>query len=266
MKKIALSIFLTATLLCCNAFAQKPGGFRDEKPGASRPDAKPQGGQELIKPSERISKDAILETLKAAKAGEITREEAQSKIKEIRKGLKEKGEMKDIKRPEKSELSDNAKSVLDALKEKQDTHHSELKEYLAELGNSATKEQVKEAAQAFKEANKERFDAIKAEHEAIREQLKAARPARPERPKIELSEELKAKVEDIKAKRDELQEAKKALHANLKDSTVEEREVMIAEFKEANKAKHQEIKENTKSVKEEIRAQVETEATRSSDQ
>jgi len=52
----------------------------------------------------------------------------------------------------------------------------------------------------------------------------------------------------------------------LKDSTVEEREVMIAEFKEANKAKHQEIKEKTKAVKEEIRAQVETEATRTSDQ
>jgi hypothetical protein len=47
---------------------------------------------------------------------------------------------------------------------------------------------------------------------------------------------------------------------------MEEREVMIAEFKEANKAKHQEIKEKTKAVKEQIRAQVETEATRSSDQ
>ena len=219
MNKIAISIFLTATLLCCNAFAQKdPAGFGGEKPGASRPEAKPDGA------------------------------------------------MKDVKRPEKSELSDNAKSVLDAIKEKQDTLHSELKKNLAELGNDATKEKVKEAAQAFKEANKERFDAIKAEHEAIREQLKAARPARPDRPKIELSEELKAKVEDIKSKRDELQEVKKALHANLKDSTVEEREVLIAEFKETNKAKHQEIKEKTKAVKEEIRAQVETEAIRTSDQ
>ncbi len=73
-------------------------------------------------------------------------------------------------------------------------------------------------------------------------------------------------MEDIKAKRDELQEVKKALHANLKDSTVEEREVLIAEFKETNKAKHQEIKEKTKAVKEEIRSQVETEAIRTSDQ
>jgi len=85
MKKIALSIFLTATLLCCNAFAQKPGGFRGEKPSASRPDSKPEGASELGKPIGRITKDAIKETLKAAKAGEITREEAQSKIKEIRK-------------------------------------------------------------------------------------------------------------------------------------------------------------------------------------
>ena len=40
---------------------------------------------------------------------------------------------------------------------------------------------------------------------------------------------------------------------------------MIAEFKETNKAKHEEIKYKTKEVKEEIRALVETEATRTSD-
>ena len=127
MKKIAISIFLTAALLCCNVFARKdPAGFGGEKPGASRPEAKPDGARDLGKPVERISKDAIKETLKAAKAGKITRKEAKSKIDQIRKGLKEKGEMKDVKRPEKSELSDTAKSVLDAIKEKQDTLHSEL--------------------------------------------------------------------------------------------------------------------------------------------
>ena len=39
-------------------------------------------------------------------------------------------------------------------------------------------------------------------------------------------------------------------------------QVIIKEFKELNKAKHQEIKETAKALKEEIRDQVETEATR----
>ena len=51
----------------------------------------------------------------------------------------------------------------------------------------------------------------------------------------------------------------------LKDAPKEERKVIIAEFKENNKAKHQEIKETSQALKEEIRGQVETEATRTSD-
>ena len=49
------------------------------------------------------------------------------------------------------------------------------------------------------------------------------------------------------------------------DATEEEREEMITAYKEANQAKHQEIKSKAKEVKEEIRALVETEATRTSD-
>ena len=51
----------------------------------------------------------------------------------------------------------------------------------------------------------------------------------------------------------------------LKDASKEERQEIIKEFKELNKAKHQEIKETAKALKEEIRDQVETEATRTSD-
>ena len=43
------------------------------------------------------------------------------------------------------------------------------------------------------------------------------------------------------------------------------RKEIIAEYKETNKARHQEIKENTIALKEEIRNNVETEATRTSD-
>ena len=179
--------------------------------------------------------------------------------------IKEKVSSGDILRLDRPELSDEAKDQLSELKGKKDALRTELKENISKLGEGATKEEIKEATQAFKQANQDSFDEIKESHETIREKIKEARPHRQDRPQINMSDELKAKVEDIKAKRNELQEAKKALQSKLKDSTAEEREVLIAEFKETNKAKHQEIKENTKALKEEIRENVETEATRSSD-
>ena len=179
--------------------------------------------------------------------------------------IKENVSAGDILRLDRPELSEEAKDQLSELKGKKDALRAELKENISKLGEGATKEEIKEATQAFKQANQDRFDEIKESHEAIDEKIKEARPHRQDRPQINMSDELKAKVEDIKAKRNELQEAKKALQSKLKDSTAEEREVLIAEFKETNKAKHQEIKENTKAVKEEIRENVETEATRSSD-
>ena len=183
----------------------------------------------------------------------------------VAKAIKEKVSSGDIVRLDRPEISDEAKDQLSELKGKKDALRAELKENISKLGEGATKEEIKEATQAFKQANQDRFDEIKESHETIREKIKEARPHRQDRPQINMSDELKAKVEDIKAKRNELQEAKKALQSKLKDSTAEEREVLIAEFKETNKAKHQEIKENTKAVKEEIRENVETEATRSSD-
>ena len=57
----------------------------------------------------------------------------------------------------------------------------------------------------------------------------------------------------------------KALRENLKNSSTEEKKVIIAEYKETNKAKHRQIKENAQAFKEEIRENVETEATRTSD-
>ena len=96
-------------------------------------------------------------------------------------------------RPDKGELSEEVKTQLDGIKEKQEALHSELKESLADLGEDATKEEIKAAAQEFKAANKERFEAIKAQHEAIREELKAARPARPERATNRIIRRIKSK-------------------------------------------------------------------------
>ena len=183
----------------------------------------------------------------------------------VAKAIKQKVSSGDIVRLDRPELSDEAKDQVSEIKAKMEALHAELKENISKLGEGATKKEIKEATQAFKQANQDRFDEIKQSKDTIREEIKEARPHRQERPQINMSDELKAKVENIKAKRDELQEAKKVLQSKLKDSTAEEREVLIAEFKETNKAKHQEIKENTKAVKEEIRENVETGATRSSE-
>ena len=94
--------------------------------------------------------------------------------------------------------------------------------------------------------------------------MKLPAQKRPERPQIELSEELQAKVDDLKQK-EELHEAQKEMLVTLKDASKEERKEIIEQFKEDNKVKHQEIKETAKALKKEIREQVETEATRTSD-
>lgn len=266
MKNTALTILLASLLSISPSFGQLvPREPLREKPDVERPKVKPEGGKEIQRPTDRISKEALRETLGALKEGKINRKEAAEKIKGIREGLKDQGDLKEVKRPDRAELSDEVKTQLGELREKQEALHAELKENIAELGDDITKEEIKEAAAAFKEANKEKFAEIKSAHDAIREQIKENRPERPERPEIELSVELKAKVADLKEKRDELHEAKKALHDSLKEASTEEKHAIIAKFKEDNKAKHRQIMENAKALKEVIRGNVETEATRSSD-
>ena len=62
-----------------------------------------------------------------------------------------------------------------------------------------------------------------------------------------------------------MKQSRQALREELKDASTEEKKTIIAEYKETNKAKHEEIKENALALKEEIRDNVETEATRTSD-
>jgi F0F1-type ATP synthase membrane subunit b/b' len=183
----------------------------------------------------------------------------------VAKAIKEKVSSGDIVRLDRPELSDDAKDQLSELKGKKDALCAELKENISNLGEGASKEEIKEATQTFKQANQDRFNEIKEAHEALREKIKEARPHRQERPQIKISDELQTKVAVLKEKREELQKSGKALRENLKNSSTEEKKVIIAEYKETNKAKHRQIKENAQAFKEEIRENVETEATRTSD-
>jgi len=203
------------------------------------------------------------EVMGALKEGRMTREEAQKKLGALRGEMEKKGEFKRPKRPVKPELSDTVKDSLAEIKSDQQQLHDSMKAKLADLGESASKEDMRDAIETFKAENKEKFDAIKQAHEAIRESIESARPEKPERP--ELNAELKVKVEALKEKHEELHTARKELHKQLKEASKEEKQELITEFKETNKAKHEEIKTQSKEIKEEIRAIVETEATRTSD-
>ena len=203
------------------------------------------------------------EVMGALKEGRITREAAQKKLSALRGEMEKKGEFKRPKRMAKPDLSDAVKDSIAEIKADQKKLHESMKAKLADLGEGASKEDMREAIEEFKEKNKAKFEAIKTAHESIRESMKAARPQKPERP--ELTSELKVKVEALKEKHKELHTARKELHEQLKEASKEEKEVLISAFKETNKEKHEEIKTQSKEIKEEIRSLVETEATRTSD-
>lgn len=203
------------------------------------------------------------EVMGALKEGRMTREEAKKKLGALREEMEKKGEFKRPKRMAKPELSGNVKNRLAEIKAEQKKLHESMKAKLANLGEGASKEKMREAIEEFKADNKDKFEAIKQAHEAIREGIETARPEKPERP--ELTAELKVKVEALKEKHKELHTARKELHEQLKEASKEEKEVLISTFKETNKEKHEEIKTQSKEIKEEIRSLVETEATRTSD-
>ena len=66
----------------------------------------------------------------------------------------------------------------------------ELKAKLNELGNDASREEIKATVESFKENNQDRIEEIKATFASIREQLEAIHPEKPTRP--ELTNELKS--------------------------------------------------------------------------
>ena len=230
----------------------KPEGPKKEKP-------------EVLTDKEKLDPRKFeAEVLKQAKEGKLSQEDARKKLDSLRAEMEKRGEFKRPKRPAKPELSAEVKTKLDNIKSQQDAIAKEMKTKLDALKkNGATREEMREAVHAFQKDNKDRLEDIRDAHKEIHNSLKGARPPKPERP--ELTTEIKAKVEVLKEKQKELHTARKDLHENLKDKSKEDREALIADFKKDNKTKHEAIKAQAKVVKEEIRALVETEATRTSD-
>lgn len=170
-----------------------------------------------------------------------------------------------VKRPAKPELSDETKAQLEAIKQDKDALKTAIGEELEKLGlgKDSSKEDVRVAVESFREANKNRFAAIKAASDKVHETLKAARPERKKRP--EPTPEIKAKIAAVKAVGKKLHESRGNLRKELKDASDENRKILIEKFKTDNKDKHEELKAAHKELKEAVRAAKETGESRTSE-
>lgn len=170
-----------------------------------------------------------------------------------------------VKRPAKPELSDETKAQLVAIKKDKDALKTAIGDELEKLGlgKDSSKEDVRAAVEAFREANKDRFVAIKEASEKVHETLKAAHPDRKKRP--EPTPEIKAKIAAVKAVGKKLHESRGNLRKELKDASDENRKVLIEKFKADNKDKHEELKAAHKELKEAVRAAKETGESRTSE-
>ena len=228
--------------------------------------------------------EAFGKSLKEAiAAGKLTEDEAKAKWDAVAKGRGNKkpaegkrdlgkgkkpptdAKRPQVKRPAKLELSDETKAQLEAIKKDKDALKTAIGEELEKLGlgKDSSKDDVRAAVEAFREANKDRFDAIKEASEKVHETLKAARPERNKRP--EPTPEIKAKIAKVKAVGKKLHESRSNLRKELKDATKEDREALIEKFKTDNKDKHEELKTAHKELKEAVRAAKETGDNRTSE-
>ncbi len=213
---------------------EKPG----EKPGTGGPDPKPE------KPGEGGEKPG----------GQLGGGERPKPPAPIRPTL-----------PPKKPLPEELKAKMDSYKETQDVLRDELKAKINALGDDASREDVKNAAEAFKADNQERIDAQIAVAKEIHEGLKANRPKHDKGDRPEPPAAVKEKADAMKDLHQLLGKARHDLHEALKNASKEEREAMIAAFKEAQKDHHQQLKQAKKALREAIRDNAQTGDRRSED-
>lgn len=152
-------------------------------------------------------------------------------------------------RPSRPELPTELKEKMASYKKEQDAIRSELKEIIKKI-DKPSREKVKQAIEAFNEANKDRLNANKELGRLIKEDLKVNRPERPKKPEPteEMKELHKAHANKIK----ELNESRKKLMVALQDVTSEEKKNLIDTYKGEQKDLHEELKNIQKRLREQI--------------
>ena len=151
------------------------------------------------------------------------------------------------------ELPDALQIQVDAFEAGQKALRDALKTKIDALGDDATREDVKAAAEAFKADNKDAIEAQMAAGKALHEAIKENRPEHEKVDRPEPPAAVKEKADAVRGFHQQLGKARHDLHKALKDASEEDRAAMIAAFKAAQKEHHQELKEAKKALREAIR-------------
>ena len=263
MKKTIIT-FLIGGIIGVGSFAQAQDRKRaPHAPKASQSDRLEAFGKSL--------KDAVA-------AGKLTEKEAHAKWAAVSKrkdskkpALRKKEPPKGkkplpiFKRPAKPEVSDETKAQFEAIKKDKDSLKKEIGEELAKrgLGKGSSKEEVRAAVEAFRKANQDRFDAIKAASDKVHESIKASRPDRKKRP--ELHPQAKEALAAIRSMGKKLHDARTELRKELKESSKEDRKELIEKFKSDHKEQHEELKAAKKEFIDYLRSAKETGESRTSE-
>ena len=171
-------------------------------------------------------------------------------------------------RPEKStrpELPVALQEKMGDYKDLQDLLRKELKASLDKLGDDATKEDVRKAAETFRENHAKFIDQAKEMAEDIHKSMEANRPEHGKIDRPAPPAAVKEKADAVRGFHQQLGKARHDLHKALKEASEEDRSSMIATFKEAQKEHHQELKEAKKALREAIRDNAQTGDRRSDD-
>jgi len=169
------------------------------------------------------------------------------------------------KKPARPELPEALQEKMDDYKGLQDLLRRELKASLDQLGDDATKEDVRKAAETFRENHAKFIDQAKEMAEDIHKEMEANRPDHVKIDRPEPPAEVKEKADAVRGFHQQLGEARHDLHKALKDASEEDRAAMITAFKEAQKEHHKELKEAKKALREAIRDNAQTGDRRSDD-
>jgi cytochrome c556 len=155
-------------------------------------------------------------------------------------------------RPERPEIPDALKEKMDEFKAQKEALREGMKAAIAELDNP-TRDDIKAAMEAYREANQDILDAHKSLGQEIKAALEELRPERPEKPA--LSDEAQALIDQQNELKATLDEKKQELKAALENATKEERQALHQAFREENKELAEQLKALHQQIREAVGAQ-----------
>jgi NADH dehydrogenase/NADH:ubiquinone oxidoreductase subunit G len=150
---------------------------------------------------------------------------------------------------------------MDEFKAQKEALREGMKAAIAELDNP-TRDDIKAAMEAYREANQYILDAHKSLGQEIKAALEELRPERPGKPALSDAQDLidqQSDAQDLIDQQNELKatldEKKQELKAALENATKEERQALHQAFREENKELAEQLKALHQQIREAVGAQ-----------